>query len=58
LAITPATTVSVNTTTLLTAYHDYFVKVWLEWNGTRATPAAAEECLNTLIGALTTASLP
>ena len=53
LAITPTTKVPVHTTVLVTAYRNYFVTVWLEWSGTQATPAAAEDYLGTLIGEMT-----
>lgn len=53
LAMTPRTNVPVYTTVLTTGYRNYFFAIWLEWDGTRATPAAAEQYLTTLIGALT-----
>lgn len=53
LAVTPKTNVPVYTKLLTTGYRNHFFSIWLEWDGSRATPAAAEVYLTTLIGALT-----
>ena len=53
LAITPTTKVPVYATVLVTAYRNYFFTIWLQWSGTRTTPAAAEDYLAMLVGEMT-----
>jgi hypothetical protein len=52
-AVIPKTQVPVYSTLAVTGYRNHFFSLWLEWNGTRADPAAAEACLNDLVDAMT-----
>lgn len=51
--VIPKTQVPVYSTLAVTGYRNHFLSVWLEWNGTKADPAAAEASLNDLVDAMT-----
>ncbi|MBI3198205.1 MAG: hypothetical protein HYZ40_12020 [Rhodospirillales bacterium] len=52
LAVTAKTQVPIYSTLLVTAYRNHFFTIWLEWNGTKADPSAAQAYLNTLVTAM------
>lgn len=51
--VIPRTQVPIYSTLAVTGYRNHFLSLWLEWNGTKADPAAAEACLNDLVDAMT-----
>lgn len=52
-AVIPKTQVPVYSTLAVTGYRNHFFSIWLEWNGTKADPVAAEAYLNDLVDAMT-----
>ena len=51
--VIPKTQVPVYSTLAMTGYRNHFLSIWLEWNGTKADPVAAEASLNDLVDAMT-----
>lgn len=52
-AVIPKTQVPMYSTLAVTGYRNHFLSIWLEWNGTKADPVAADAHLNDLVDAMT-----
>lgn len=52
-AVIPTTLVQIHSTLAVTGYRNHFLSIWLEWNGTKADPVAADASLNDLVDAMT-----
>jgi len=51
--VIPKTQVPIYSTLAVTGYRNHFFYIWLEWNGTKADPVAADASLNDLVDAMT-----
>lgn len=52
-AVIPKTQVPIYSTLAVTGYRNHFFSIWLEWNGTKTEPVAAEAYLNDLVDVMT-----